>query len=248
MNGRNSMEINGDNMKVLFVCKYNIGRSRMAEAFFNDMAEKSSAISKGHSAFSRGISPYPESGRHVKGLNATEEVMAEVGIKVEKHPGRGIRRKDVANADLIIILLDSSEMHLVPKYVMESGKVKIYPVPDSDDRSRDFMSQHRRARDTVRDVVKEVMAEVLVKSVLSEGKTPLHGVCPRCKQLVFTLRYHSYASVEQTCRLTSDGYMDYSEFLEIGDHIDEEYHCPYCDYLICETEEKAEKFLKGGVV
>ena len=45
-------------MKVLFVCKSNIGRSQMAEAFFNK-------FSKNHKAISAGISTENHAGKMV---------------------------------------------------------------------------------------------------------------------------------------------------------------------------------------
>lgn len=69
--------------------------------------------------------------------------------------------------------------------------------------------------------------------------------CPKCGKHVDMLRYHSYVSVEQTCNIGGDGGLYYSEFSEVGDHIDDEYHCPHCDAMITENESKALKFLKG---
>ena len=69
--------------------------------------------------------------------------------------------------------------------------------------------------------------------------------CPKCKKHMDMLRYHSYMSVEQTCNISGDGGMYYSDFLEYGDHIHDKYRCPHCDALITESESKALKFLKG---
>ena len=140
-------------MKVLFICKYNAGRSRMATAFFNKFSKKNEAVSCGV-----GQNPLLPSNR--KGIRGTVAVMNELGIKVPHRFGRGVTRKDVANADKVIVLLDSKQRHILPKYVSASPKTEYHAIPDSDARAADFLSQQRRNRDIVKKIVLKLVKEL----------------------------------------------------------------------------------------
>ena len=75
---------------VLFVCVHNAGRSRMAEAFFNDLAgDRYLGISAGTEPAER---PHPE----------VVEAMREVGMEVEERPGRMLTQ-DLANEAVRVI-------------------------------------------------------------------------------------------------------------------------------------------------
>jgi len=140
-------------MKVLFICKYNAGRSRMAAAFFNKYSKKNKAIS-------RGIGQYPKLPSNRKGINGTVTVMNELGIKVPHRFGRAVTKKDVANADRVVVLLDRKQRRILPKYVSTSPKTEFHAIPDSDGRSADFISQQRRNRDMVKKMVLKLVKEV----------------------------------------------------------------------------------------
>ena len=78
--------------RVLFVCVHNAGRSVMAEALFNRLAE--GRAEAGSAGTEPGGAPHPE----------VIEVMREVGMDVSGH--RGVRLTDemVASADRIITM------------------------------------------------------------------------------------------------------------------------------------------------
>jgi arsenate reductase (thioredoxin) len=65
-----------DKPQVLFVCVHNAGRSRMAAAFFNQMAgDRYRGVSAGTEPAAK---PHPE----------VVETMAEIGVDIEQTPGR----------------------------------------------------------------------------------------------------------------------------------------------------------------
>ena len=140
-------------MKVLFICKYNAGRSRMAEAFFNKLSKKNNASSAG-------IAPSPRLKSNLKGIRGTVEVMREVGITIPYELGRAVTRKDTEEADKIIVLLDKKQRHILPKYITESGKTEYHEIPDSDARMADFLNQQRRNRDAVRKITLNLVKEI----------------------------------------------------------------------------------------
>jgi arsenate reductase (thioredoxin) len=78
--------------RVLFVCVHNAGRSVMAEAIFNSLAEgKAEAASAG---------TVPGSAPH----SAVVEAMNELGLDVSGHRGRLVTDSDVASADRVITM------------------------------------------------------------------------------------------------------------------------------------------------
>ena len=140
-------------MKVLFICKYNAGRSRMAEAFFNKLSKKNKATSAG-------IGSNVSSASCWAGIGATATVMKESGINVPRKLGRAVTRKDVESADRIIVLLDKKQRHILPKYITTSPKVEYHEIQDSDARAADFLDQQRRNRDLVKEIVEELIKEI----------------------------------------------------------------------------------------
>jgi protein-tyrosine-phosphatase len=140
-------------MKVLFICKYNAGRSRMAAAFFNKFSKK-------NEAFSRGIGQNPKLPASRKGIETTAAVMKELGIKIPLRLGKGVTKKDVENADKVIVLLDSKQIHILPKYVADSPKTEYYPIRDSDARTKDFINQQRENRDIIKQMVLKMVQKL----------------------------------------------------------------------------------------
>ena len=119
-------------MNVLFICKYNAGRSRMAEAIFNRLSKKNRATSAG-------ISPYPRHARTDKGIMASSLVLNEIGIRLQKRKPKAVTKQDVERAGLVVVLLSKSQLYLLPKYISGSPKTVYYPVKDSNDRSGLFL-------------------------------------------------------------------------------------------------------------
>ena len=140
-------------MKVLFICKYNAGRSRMAAAFFNRYSKKNRAVSCG-------IGQNPKLPSNRKGIRGAAAVMNELGIEVPHRLGRGVTRKDVEGADKVIVLLDSKQRHILPKYIYASPKTEFHGIPDSDARASDFLNQQRRNRNMVKKIVLKLVERI----------------------------------------------------------------------------------------
>lgn len=140
-------------MKVLFICKYNAGRSRMAAAFFNKLSKKNKAKSAG-------ISSNVSLTSNWKGVGGTVTVMKESGINVPCKLGKAVTRKDVESADRIVVLLDKKQQHILPKYITTSTKTEYHGIPDSDARASDFLNQQRRNRDMVKEIVLKLIKEI----------------------------------------------------------------------------------------
>jgi hypothetical protein len=74
--------------------------------------------------------------------------------------GKAVTRKDVENADRIVVLLDKKQQHILPKYITNSPKVEYRGIRDSDARTVDFLNQHRRNRDLVKGIVLKLIKEI----------------------------------------------------------------------------------------
>lgn len=125
----------------------------MAVAFFNKYTKKNKAMSCG-------IGQNPKLPSNRKGINGTITVMNELNIAVPHNFGRGVTRKDIADADKIVVLLDKKQIHILPRYVSASPKTEYHPIPDSDGRAADFLDQQRRNRDMVKRIVQKLVRKV----------------------------------------------------------------------------------------
>ncbi|EET90561.1 MAG: hypothetical protein LVQ97_04730 [Candidatus Micrarchaeales archaeon] len=89
-------------MKVLFICKANVGRSKMAEAFYNKLSKN------GH-AFGAGAKNYYCRKRwhsRIKRSDSVVQAMREEGIDLAKRRIKKLTRSMVENADVVIALVD----------------------------------------------------------------------------------------------------------------------------------------------
>lgn len=136
-------------MQVLFICKYNAGRSRMAEAFFN-------RFSKNDKACSAGIGDYPKSFFAKIGLWGTIRVMKEVGIAIPKELGRGVTQEDVDRSDLIVILLSKDQWKELPVFVARSSKTVFYELPDANRKVLTMLRSHRLNRVKIEEMASRI--------------------------------------------------------------------------------------------
>ena len=132
-------------MKVLFVCKYNAGRSQMAEAFFNGLSKKHQATSAGTHATERIHLPMPE---------FVLTSMNKLGFDLSKHFRKQLNPEMAEKADKIVMITEKENL---PDYVKKSSKTIHWDVPDAKDKSYEF---HCMVRDQIK-----VLVEKLVKGI-----------------------------------------------------------------------------------
>lgn len=116
---------------VLFACVHNAGRSQMAAAFFNQLADASKAR-----AISAGTSPGPRVHPQVVA------VMREAGIDLETAPTRRLSGELAAQARFLITMGCGDECPIVPGTRRDN-----WPLDDPKGRPIDEV---RRIRDDVR--------------------------------------------------------------------------------------------------
>ena len=132
-------------MKVLFVCRGNVGRSQMASAFFNKISEKNQSLS---------------AGTHVgenEGKYLHEFVircMAESDFDLSKNIRRQLAPEMVKEVDKVVVITEKEDL---PNYVKNSKKLIFWDVEDGKGKSYEF---HCKIRDQIRNLVEKLVKEI----------------------------------------------------------------------------------------
>jgi len=126
--------------KVIFACVHNAGRSQMAAAFFNQLADRTRA-----EAVSAGTQP----GRQIHPL--VVEVMNEAGLDLSSQKPKLLTDALARDASLLVTMGCGDACPYVPGLAMMD-----WPLPDPKDQPIDSV---RRIRDDVRDRVTALVHE-----------------------------------------------------------------------------------------
>ena len=141
-------------MRILFICRGNIGRSQMAEAFFRAMSNKNQAASAGTHSREDGV----EGTELGWGKWNTPDAMLELGIDVSKNKSKQLTPEMTRDFDRIIVIMTKAESEiLLPDYAKNSGKVELWEVEDGRYRDRQYTFE-------IRDLIKK-RVEKLVKEI-----------------------------------------------------------------------------------
>lgn len=126
---------------VIFACIHNAGRSQMAAAFFNSLADpaRARALSAGTRPASR---VHPE----------VVEAMREVGIDLAGASPQPLTRELAEGAELLVTMGCEEECPVVPGLRRDD-----WPLPDPKGRS---IEQVRAIRDEIRDRVTKLIAAI----------------------------------------------------------------------------------------
>ncbi|PIN95071.1 hypothetical protein COU53_01065 [Candidatus Pacearchaeota archaeon CG10_big_fil_rev_8_21_14_0_10_30_48] len=106
-------------MKIIFICKHNVFRSRVAEAVF-----KKHYKGKKWKVKSRGTFPLNN------GLKNTINAVKEIGYNIKGNP-KGMTYEDIITSDLIVIVADDVPKKLFDKYKKQMGKLIVWKIPDT---------------------------------------------------------------------------------------------------------------------
>lgn len=131
-------------MKILFVCKHNRFRSKVAEAFFNKLNKN-----KNYKAESAGI---------FKGFPVSDSVISvgkKLGIRINKNT-QGLREEFLSEYDIIIIVANN-----VPRKIFDDKrrkrKVILWKIPDTNQNNKEQISKiSQQIGKKVKDFVKEL--------------------------------------------------------------------------------------------
>jgi len=142
-------------MKVLFICYANVGRSQVAQTYFD-------TLSKHHSdsagiAVNERIAAMKLPSRKLKDClnqSSVEYVRRELGIDIAEKERRQLVPEMIDNADIAIVIAEKERW---PDYLKQGGKVLFWDIPDPAGMADDF------ADDVFRQVqlrVEQLVAEI----------------------------------------------------------------------------------------
>lgn len=106
-------------MVILFVCQGNVGRSQMAEAFYNHLTKTKDAASAGISQTT------PK--RYMKLPDGLIGVMKEVGIDMSQNKVKTVTEEMVNQAETIFVM---AKKEACPEFLVNSKKAVFWDVQD----------------------------------------------------------------------------------------------------------------------
>ncbi len=136
-------------MKILFVCRANIGRSQMAEALFNKYySDKGQASSAG--------TQLTEERQKMKlgevvGAENVIECMSEKGLDLRKNSLNQILPEQINNFDKVIIMAESET---IPDFLLKSKNSIFWDIKDP--KGTDLKG-HRKTKEKIKNKIEEFM-------------------------------------------------------------------------------------------
>lgn len=109
-------------MKILFVCRGNVGRSQMASALFTKYS--------GIRAFSAGTKVFENEGQKIREISLAEPVirfMQNEGIEISENIRTQITQEMIEEFDKIIVM---AEYQTIPQYLLNSNKAEFWEIED----------------------------------------------------------------------------------------------------------------------
>lgn len=149
-----------DCMNVLFVCKGNVGRSQMAEAIFNSLADGRATAS------SAGANPGENEGKKIADLGPiVVSCMKDINLNVSDNMSKAITKNMFDKADIVVSLVNKSEL---PEYVQKSGKVIFWDIENP--KGMDYEDTAR-----IRNMIYKNVAELVEKIKSQNPKKAMHS-------------------------------------------------------------------------
>ena len=136
-------------IKVLFICKGNVGRSQMAEAIFNSLASNKAI------ATSAGVDPGSYEGKRISeaGPNVTA-CMKDIGLNVSDKVSKKLTKDMYNSADVIVSMVNKD---VLPSHLQSSAKLVLWDITDP--KSMDYAG-HVAIRDRIYKKVKRLVKEL----------------------------------------------------------------------------------------
>jgi protein-tyrosine-phosphatase len=142
-------------MKVLFICYANVGRSQVAQAYFNKLSQ--------HDSDSAGIAVNELmakgnlSSRKLKDMptqRSVEYIGREFGVGISEKERQQLTPALIDNADRVIVIAEKERW---PGYLREGGKVVFWDIPDAVGQTDDFAYDvYRQVQRRVEQLVEEI--------------------------------------------------------------------------------------------
>ena len=138
-------------MKVLFICRGNVGRSQIAEAIFN-------SLSRGkHEAISAGTQVYENEGQRIGDKISAIHVIAvlnEIGMDVKDNTRTQLTEDMIKNASIVVSM---AEMDTLPDFLKDYSKTVYWDLSDPFEQSLDFT---RETRNQIAELIKDLLSRL----------------------------------------------------------------------------------------
>jgi len=136
-------------MKILFVCRANVGRSQIAEELFNH-------YTLDHIGLSAGTHATEHQGKKLKEFaHDVVAVMKEMGIDVSEKTPLQLKPEIADFVDKIIAITHKEDL---PSYVIASTKVEFWNIPDAAGKDYEF---HVKMRNDIDTLVKKLLLDIM---------------------------------------------------------------------------------------
>ncbi|MEK7194586.1 MAG: low molecular weight phosphatase family protein [Patescibacteria group bacterium] len=140
-------------MRVLFICRGNVGRSQVAEVIFNKLAKgKHLAVSAGTIVINpEGKSQDGVTLKDVPGAEKVLTALSEIGIDASENKRSQLSPEMLDTADKVIVM---AEKDTIPDYLSKNSEFTYWELKDPKKESLEFM---RDIRDQIQVLVKELI-------------------------------------------------------------------------------------------
>lgn len=123
-------------MKVLFVCYANIGRSQVAQAFFDNLSQHDSdSAGIGVDELMARLNLTSKKLKDTPSNRSVEYIRNELGVDIAEKERRQLTPEMVDEAELVIVIEMKNRW---PDYLNEEGKVVFWGIPDPYGNDEDF--------------------------------------------------------------------------------------------------------------
>lgn len=139
-------------MNILFVCKYNRGRSQIAAAFFNQHAKSGHADSAGTQAETAGDT-LAKRAEVSPGARNVLNVMTEKGHDLSQNTQDQLTEEMPDNYDKVVVM---AEQDSIPDYLKDSDKFVYWPIEDP---AQKTIEDTRQTRDLIEQKVLDLINE-----------------------------------------------------------------------------------------
>lgn len=132
--------------QVLFICRANVGRSQIAEGYYNAFAKKSQGYSAGITDLRKKYNGKP--------APAIQTVMQEDGIDITRQRVSLLTEQMMSDADRVIVLCSKRE---VPDHFLQLSKQITFI--EIDDPYNKGIEEVRYIRDEIKELVTQILQE-----------------------------------------------------------------------------------------
>ncbi len=135
-------------MKILFVCRGNVGRSQMAEALYKIYGDKTNEVSSAGTKLSGPEEPI----MNLPLAFNVVDVIKEEGLDISTAVRNQVTPDMADEADKIILVVDDADP--IPEYLKNNAKVTQWNVPDPKGTS---LERHREIKDQIKELIKSLV-------------------------------------------------------------------------------------------